>query len=460
MRVSLTANKFAANEERNLRAQVGNQSSHRKPNICPTCAHRFRSSLRRIYSLYNPPVHSGIPLPLSAAWEEIWANAAEKTGVVGEAHLLLGILDAQDEMVTALLMLSGVSSEETKLYAQSWLDNGPATAEQKIEFARSASRVLLLASREAGRDKSPFIEPHHFFIACVSHRRGAHLGQVLRPIGLDTAQIRAHLRRIRASQKPYPRGHPLNDLSESAKAVLERAHAEMRASFCGRISAAHLLLGLLSDVQTADRLEKAGCDFEDLRKRARDSIKNDGEIASPQKRFSPGAKRALERAANAAKLAGRKRIDCGDLLIGLLPGSETPGERWRARGRGLDSIEDLWTAEQVAALRRELNSEATEEIVEVAARPASKLLWWLERVPYTLGFAGSAYLFHIPQNRRSETFFVVLTMSLFGAILVSGIGTCVTIMLKSASHIKEAWLNFFARTVFGMFVGYYLLKLV
>ncbi len=310
---------------------------------------------------YNLGVSNRIPLPLSAAWEDIWATAAEKTGVVGEAHLFLGILDSNDDMSAALLMMAGVSREEVRLYAQSWLDQGVASAEKKVEFSRGVSRVLRLASQEAQRDKSPFIEPHHFFIACVSHQGGAHLGEVLRPLGLDAAKLRAHLRRMRASQKPYPRGNPLNDLAPGSKTVIEAAHLEMRASYCGRISSSHLLLGLLSDAETAGILQNAGCDLEDLRKKARESIQSDGEIASPQKKFSPGAKRALERAAREAKLAGRKSIKCEDLLLGLLPHDETLGEKWRARGRELDSVEGLWTAEQAANLCGELDEAMNED---------------------------------------------------------------------------------------------------
>ncbi|PQV64993.1 Clp amino terminal domain-containing protein, pathogenicity island component [Abditibacterium utsteinense] len=288
------------------------------------------------------------PLPLSPALQQQWASATEKYGIIGEAHLFIELLeDPGDETLAALLALSGVSREEARLYTQSWIEKEGLDADKKVALSRSASQVVRIASLQAQLDQSPHIETHHLFLACVSHRKGAHLGEVLRPLGLEVGQLRAHLRGLQAQNDGF---------TPRAQKALEGAQAAMRASFCGRISTAHLLLGVLSDEESAERLQNAGLDLEDLKKRARDSIKNDGEIASPQKRFSPGAKRALERAAREAKGAGHRYIDCGHLLLALLPQGETLREKWLARGRKLDSVDELWTVEEAAIVRGALGN--------------------------------------------------------------------------------------------------------
>jgi len=268
-------------------------------------------------------VPASVPLPLSPALQGQWASATEKYGIIGEAHLFIELLkDEGDETLAALLALSGVSREEARLYAQSWIENDAANRDKKQEIVKSASWVLKIALLQARLDHSAQIETHHLFLACVSHRRGPHLGEVLRPLGLEVGTLRAHLRGLTAQE---------NRFMPRAEKALDVAHAEMRASYCGRISTAHLLLGLLSDEEVFEILKRAGCNGEELRKQVHKSVKNDGQIAGPQQQFSPGAKRALERAAREAKRAGNKYIGRGQILLGLLPQRETFGEKWRAR---------------------------------------------------------------------------------------------------------------------------------
>ncbi|HEX8464746.1 MAG TPA: Clp protease N-terminal domain-containing protein, partial [Abditibacterium sp.] len=322
-----------------------------------------------------------------------------------------------------------------------------------------------IALQIANHSHQNVINPEHLFIACVAYQRGPHLGETLRPLGLDAAQLKQHLASLHASKTPYRKGNPLNSLTQQSEKAIEAAHAAMRANFSGRISTSHLLLGLLSDENFASvtMLQDIGADLEALKCRARETIVSDGQIATPQKKFSPGAKRALERAAREAKAANHHFIGTDHLLLALLPQRETWRGKLKAGGQSFDSVEGLWTAEQVAALKGEFekaSNSLTEKIVELAPRPASKLKQWLDIIPFNLGFVGGSFLFHLPQNKRAETFFIVVTMSFFVAILVSGIGTCVTIVRKSAPHIKEAWMGFFAKTVAGLFLGYYLWRFV
>lgn len=307
----------------------------------------------------------------------------QNSALAGEAHLFLSVLelpDAADALIAPLLALSGVSRDEARLYAQSAVEIAAPIAGQASQLSRGARKVLYNAAIRARVDSTRRIEPHDILIACVDYRgsrsvlgellyrgRPAPLGEMLRSLGFDAAQLRQHLRELKKRQSAPDR------FTHRAELALEAAHAAMRASFCGRISATHLLLGITMSGENiaTETLEKAGCDLDELQQRARASIRGDGEIATHEKRYSPGAKRALERAARAAKAAGHRHIDCGYLLLGLLPARQTLGEKWRARGRELDSVDGLWTAAQAAALRGESGNVETHTSGETVSKSES-----------------------------------------------------------------------------------------
>ena len=133
------------------------------------------------------------------------------------------------------------------------------------------------------------------------------------------------------SQSP----HPLENLAPDAQNAIESAYREMRASFCGRISTLHLLLGVLNDEKVVLELEKLGLDFETLKSEAKAQISQDSELATSEKRFSNGAKRALERAKTEANGRGRSQIHAEHLFAGLLPQNATWKENWTF-GKDLD----------------------------------------------------------------------------------------------------------------------------
>ncbi len=381
----------------------------------------------------------------------------EGSGVAGEAHLLLSVLetsDADDVLLSPLLARSGITREEARLYAQSATEITRTVGTKAPQLSKGARKILYNAAIQArfSFDSTPQIEPHHIFMACVDsrHRRRSSVAKVLVSLGFDAPQLHRDLHELREQKLK----NPLHNFSPRAKIAVEAAHDAMRASFCGRISAAHLLLGLLSDGEIAEVLQKAGCDLEDLRKRARESIRSDGEIATPQKRFSPGAKRALERAAREAKLAGNKFIDCGDLLLGLLPQKETIGEKWRARGRNLDSVEGLWTAAQVAAMQLALRM-APAGPLEVPEYPrqkrfaASQILHFF---PLFLGLCWGALLSTPAPSRGSPIQMAVVLIGL-SVLLISGLGTCVTMMLNRSERAKQMWLNVFGGWILGAIIA-------
>ena len=129
--------------------------------------------------------------------------------------------------------------------------------------------------------------------------------------------------------------HPLENLAPAAQNAIESAYREMRASFCGRISTLHLLLGVLNDSKVVSQLEKLGLEIETLKTEAKSQISQDSELATSEKRFAPATKRALERAKIEANSRGRSEIGAMEIFAGLLPKKSTWAENWTF-GKDLD----------------------------------------------------------------------------------------------------------------------------
>jgi ATP-dependent Clp protease ATP-binding subunit ClpA len=281
---------------------------------------------------------------------------ARGNSCVEDAHLFMGVLQVEAEeegMVTALLEISGVTRDEVRLYALSAArDEGKAGGKIPI-LTTGAQRILGRAREEALAVGSPIVGNEHIFIACIRHQRGPHVGEVLRPLGLDAAKLSAHLRSL--NEKPFSRGNPLNDLTQSGQKAIEAAHGAMRASFCGRISTAHLLLGVLDGEENfaLDTLRTAGVDIEALKQGVRASIFNDGEIATPQKKFSPAAKRALERAKKEAAHCGHSLIGPHHLVRALLPRPASVSEKLAFGSPIDDPLEKVWSQWPVPEIERQ-----------------------------------------------------------------------------------------------------------
>lgn len=263
----------------------------------------------------------------------------------------MGVLQAGDGTVAALLAISGVTLEEARLYALSAIKSEGKGNGKTPTVTTRIQRILGMARDEANRLGSPTVGNEHIFIACVRQQRGPHVGEVLRPLGLDAARLREHLRGL--NEKPFSEGNPLNDLTPASKRAIDAAHAAMRASFCGRISTAHLLLGILEGQENfaLSMLREAGVDIDELKREVRASIFNDGEIATPQQKFSPAAKRALERAKKEATSCNQSLIAPHHLLAALLPRPASVSEKI-AFGTTTDNpLENVWSNWPVAEIQ-------------------------------------------------------------------------------------------------------------
>ena len=240
------------------------------------------------------------------------------------AHLLLGTLQMEppDATLEALLQISGLKAEEVRLYAQS------APRSQKplapgTSMSDSVRRTIRIAGKEAYRTNSALVDVSHFFVACFNPRASPELAAVLAPLGVSAPQLSLHLRQLMRGKaaKSLMDESPLAHLTAHGQRALEVAEKTMRAQFCGRISTLHLLIGVLenSDSEAVAALQTLMIDGDELKRRAAVAAVGDGEIAGPNRRFTPATKRALDRAKAAARDGGRAQIGSADLLLGLLP---------------------------------------------------------------------------------------------------------------------------------------------
>ena len=283
----------------------------------------------------------------------------EKNQIVGSAHLLLALLEAphqndeeSEDRVSALLLLSGVSRAETQIYAQSALAADEGDARSQDRYSLALERVLSLARTHTYAE---IIEPEHLLVALSRPQNGPHVGAVMRPLGLKSAQLDKLLRQIEREQAH--RSRPLRMLDKRAKAALEAAHQTMRAHYCGRVSTLHLLIGLL-ETRSPIRvfLEKQGVNLADLRDVAAKAQGNDGAIGGPQVQLAPVAKRAIERAKKLALSNRGQRIAPEHLWLALLPRRASWREKARWGGALNDPLDEVWRRFESAPLQSALRS--------------------------------------------------------------------------------------------------------
>ena len=242
-----------------------------------------------------------------------------------------------------------------RLYVEAVLDATPAKKliNEPPRTGASIKKMLRDASRQANDYNEAENQNALLLIALVADRSDN--GKTLRALGLRPEELRRQLRHL--TRAAAPSGNPLKMLDDEAKNALGVAHQIMRQTGCGRVSTAHLLLGILSnrELSVLRSLNDKDVDLDELARLARASITNDGEIATAQIRLTPSVKRALERARDVVPSRLRRRpISPQALLWGLLPGAATLGQQlgW---DKSPDPLERVWSKFDVAPLEQVTN---------------------------------------------------------------------------------------------------------
>ena len=269
-----------------------------------------------------PPFPSSLT-PFSPASQEILAVAAQVaknlgSGCVGSAHLALAVLEAvpDNEILAYLLAKNGVKAEEAALYARSQIENDPRGDQNAPLLTQNGRRALEIAATESNMMAQRAVAPEAIFLGLLAKQRGAHIGQVLRPLGLDFKGFRRDWRALLAAQNPYGLDHPLGRLDDAGAEILKIAQEIARKNGSGRINSGHLLLALCEHPEGVYWLEAGGLEIEKVRQQTRENLVSDGEIIEARAKFDASARAALNRALDYAMSAGK--IGPRLLLLGLL----------------------------------------------------------------------------------------------------------------------------------------------
>ena len=400
---------------------------------------------------------------------------AQGSATVESVHLLMGALqdqapDAQvrDAQVRALLQISGLKWDEVWLYAQSTLEPGqPIAPDQQPKLGESARRTLQFAGKEARRNNRELVDDVHLVVACFRPQNAPGIAEVLAPLGISADQLSLHLRQLsRGAATAQVRDEsPLAQLTAAGQRALEAAHAAMRASFCGRISTLHLLIGILEnpDGESVQALQTLMIDVDELRNRARAALFSDGAVAGPTRQFTPAAKRALDRAKAAARAGGRSHIGSADLMMGLLPQPALWIERAQFGARPDDPAAPVIREIDADLFRSIFNGAVPAQAprpapAPVAARPTSPPIKSAKVFLRCFAFQflictalGSEGAWRRPPVRSATSTAMMLLM--IGIVIGSGLVACALLIFSKDAARKSVWTSGFMGALLGVLIG-------
>jgi len=386
-------------------------------------------------------------------------NLATKGGTanVSPAHLFLGLWDdtESESPLRALLLRTGWNLDLARLAVEATLEP-PALGVPEAEprLTRGAKRVLELSADEARRAGDTSIESYHLLAGCLRLTREDEVRRALESVGWSLETLRAGRRESKANARPDVPEHPLVMLTGDAQKAVDGAYASMRATYCGRISTAHLLLGLLQNSNRAQELlEEIGVSPAELQREVRAAIRSDGVLATADKRFDKAAKRALDRAKAQAQMRGYTHIGADHLLLGLLPQRATMRETLTWGARVPDVAARLLAGADGARLR-----ELAGPIVPLKARPAKPAgrdvsahlvplaFWGTMLGGSAIGFAGT----FLPRRLSSSGRLILLGVVL--SFVALGLGTCGALLFSRKKNLKSALIAAFFGALVGLFI--------
>lgn len=415
-----------------------------------------------------PPNPEDASQTLTTGAQQVIADAQQLARACGNpslesVHLLLGALQIEppDAQLQALLQISALKAEEVRLYAQSALESAANPTEELQQMGESARSALRLAGKEARRSDCALVDVSHLFIACFRPQNASELAEVLAPLSVSADQLSVHLRGLSrgAAATKIADESPLAQLTEHGERALEVAEKAMRANFCGRISTLHLLIGVLEnpDGDAVAALKTLMIDVEALRQRVGVAAVSDGEIAGPNRLFTPAAKRALDRAKAAAREGGRSHIGSADLLMGLLPQPLLLIERAQFGAHPDDPAAALLRDVDADLVRAIFNPRqaATPLVTPVVVRPKPSSAVRSFAVCCGVEFAlclALGKLEALPRSTVGGIFGLILAIML-GLLIGSGLAACGMLLFSKDDGRKNAWGSGFFGALVGVMAG-------
>lgn len=371
---------------------------------------------------------------------------------VSPTHLFLAILQKSDpdSSTGALLLGANLKIEEARLYVAATIEPPSVAPGSEPTLTKEAKQVIEWAADEARRAGDSFIEPEHLLLACLRAHGDKTLLETLAPLAWNVEVLRATRREMRSQSASQPNQNPLNFLTGDAQKAVDAAYNAMRATFCGRISSAHLLLGLLEhDNHAVEMLEEIGAPVDELKRQTRALIRSDEQLATPDKRFDKGAKRALDRAKFEAQSRGYSFIGTDHLLLGLLPQRATTKETltW-----GKD------VGDEAARVLENVNRQLR-DLAGPTRAPKTKTLFDAHAMPmWTLGFvfettccfAGFGLRHPTPEQATAASWAVTFGMSAVFVLLLF----LVQSKLKPQPKPRTLWIGMIQNFFLGVLMGF------
>ncbi len=113
-------------------------------------------------------------------------------GYIGTEHLLLGLLENEDELPARVLAPAGVDAETVRSVALARVGRGKEPPGRQIPFTTRAKRVLELGLREALRLRHKMIRPGHLLLGLLSVEDGTAV-RILVDLGVVPETLRLRL---------------------------------------------------------------------------------------------------------------------------------------------------------------------------------------------------------------------------------------------------------------------------
>lgn len=148
-------------------------------------------------------------------------------GYVGTEHILIGLLDAQDNVAASVLVNHGVEQEKLEeLVEQLIVPESAVNVVDPETYTPRAKKVLLQASKEAVRFKSKLIGTEHMLIAiikeydCVASRLLNGIGVNIQKLYIDLLVAMGEDGNV--YKEDFQNGKPRNNKAKSATPTLEQ----------------------------------------------------------------------------------------------------------------------------------------------------------------------------------------------------------------------------------------------
>ncbi|RYX83775.1 hypothetical protein EON83_13455 [bacterium] len=367
---------------------------------------------------------------------------------VSPTHIFLAILESAtpDSYLGALILGAGLKTEEARLYIEASFQTNSSSTEPQPRLTPSSKRALEFAADDTRHTQAPLLEPIHLFFACLNPRVEPTLEATLTPLGWDAAVLRAKQRELNA--RITSPTNPLEMLTGNAQKAIEAAYVAMRATWCGRISTAHLLLGLLEDERVQQLLTEVGIEIGELKIRTKAEIRTDSQLATANKSFDSSAKRALDRAREAAQARGQFFIAPEHILLALLPQRTALHEKLKW-GSQLPDIAALLLTDVDAQKLRELIGPNAKSLpknpdADVSLKTVVISFWAMMFIGIV---CGAALMNSRKLNPSLQVAAIALLMTL---LLINSIGACWVIITSKKPRLKSAWGAAFFGLIFGM----------